>query len=1003
MKKILLLLPLLAWGLVLAGQEKPWIMGAPAQNRFTQINKGGETVIPNGRIVKPLGRSITTAPHPFGLVLSPDGTIAATANTGVRPFSVTLIRNVTEATPQVTQIPNGVETDKGVLAAVYMGVAISADNRKLYVAGGQEGKVFVFDPLNKTKLGEIDCNTPVNGRNYSSSYLGEMVLSRDGGLLYVLDQVNFRLVVINTATGQVARSIGVGRYPFGLALSPDERRAYVVNVGLFAYQEAYKFTPGQPTDTALIGRSPFTFNTPEAANGTTLGTTKVPGLGDPLTPEALSVFAIDLQTDAILAKIKTGIQIGEVLEEVPAVGGSSPNSVVATDQYIFVSNGHSDCVTVIDAQTLQEKTEIFLSPEPRWKNLRGMIPFGLACSPDQKRLYVAEAGINAVGVIDIPTLKVLGHLPTGWFPAKLQTSKDGKKLLVACAKGLGSGPNGGSTFNQSLEGTYIGNLMKGLVNVIDLPSDADLAKHTQDVLRYNCWIKPANDPSLKARSNNPIPLYPGLGAASPIQHVVFILKENRTYDEVFGQLPGGKGEAAMARFGYGGATVTNSLGEKIAGLTPAPNHLKLARQFAISDNFYVDSDVSADGHRWLIGLYPNEWVEVNVQSSYGGGRGYRRDTTAVGALILQGGSGSPEDLNEAGTIWDHLHRLKKPFYNFGLTLNNVPHSVKATFEPTQVNTVANFPAPAGLLENTSRRYPSYNTSIPDQFRATVFMEEFKEKWLSGGAKMPSFMTIRLGNDHGAGVRPQAGYPYFQSYMADNDLAIGRVVEFLSHTPYWKNMLIIITEDDAQGGVDHVDAHRSLLLAISPYVKRGYIGHEHSSFGSIFKTFWNCINVPYLNQYDALASDLADLFTNKPNFTPYEASPVDPELFNPAYALGPYDRDFDWSAIADSPEMDNVPLMQQMSAEAAKALAEAEPFAPFIDPIQSTFTNSLTVALRTYPQQVDIRYTLDGSEPGPQSPRYDKPLVLTATTTVRARAYYPGGKVSRVAARKYTMR
>jgi hypothetical protein len=164
-----------------------------------------------------------------------------------------------------------------------------------------------------------------------------------------------------------------------------------------------------------------------------------------------------------------------------------------------------------------------------------------------------------------------------------------------------------------------------------------------------------------------------------------------------------------------------------------------------------------------------------------------------------------------------------------------------------------------------------------------------------------------------------------------------------------------------------------------------------------------LGVPYLNQYDASASDLAELFTDKPDFRPYEASPVDPELFNPELALGLFDRDFDWASIAESPEMDNVPLMEQMSEEAAKAFAEARPFAPFIDPIQNTFSGTLQVAIKAYPKNVEIRYTLDGTEPGRQSARFEKPIVLSATTTVRARAYYSDGKVSRVATRQYTAR
>jgi hypothetical protein len=205
-------------------------------------------------------------------------------------------------------------------------------------------------------------------------------------------------------------------------------------------------------------------------------------------------------------------------------------------------------------------------------------------------------------------------------------------------------------------------------------------------------------------------------------------------------------------------------------------------------------------------------------------------------------------------------------------------------------------------------------AIPDQFRMTVFQKEFEEKWGQGKDTLPSMLTIILPNDHGSGERPEAGYPFKESYMADNDLAVGRMVEFLSKTPYWKNMLIVITEDDAQGGVDHVDAHRSVLMAISPYVKRNHVSHTHSSFGSIFKTFWNILGIPYLNQYDASASDLADMFTDKPDFSPYIALPVDARIFDPQKALDPFDEKFDWKALKESPEMDGMKEMKRQAKE-----------------------------------------------------------------------------------------
>jgi len=180
--------------------------------------------------------------------------------------------------------------------------------------------------------------------------------------------------------------------------------------------------------------------------------------------------------------------------------------------------------------------------------------------------------------------------------------------------------------------------------------------------------------------------------------------------------------------------------------------------------------------------------------------------------------------------------------------------------------------------------------------------------------MPSVITVIIPNDHGADERPEAGYPFRESYMADNDLAVGRIVEYLSHTPYWKNMAIVITEDDAQNGIDHIDAHRSILMVISPYAKRKYVSNVHYSFGSIFKTFWNILGMPYLNQYYASANDFADLFTAIPDYSPYNAIPVDARIFDPRKALTPLDEKFDWEAVKNSPLIDDVKDMKNDQKE-----------------------------------------------------------------------------------------
>lgn len=960
-------------------EQGQWIASAPAGNEYVKIDKSGKTILPNGRFISPLGKQISTAPHPYGLVLSPDGNIAVTANSGTSPFSITVIKNLLSEKPIVQQIPEGAKNDEGVLEAVFMGLAISPDNQTLYVAGGEANKVFLFDLATNQKKGEINCASKIGEKDkiedFTHGYLGDMTLSKDGKTLYVVDQINFRLIIIDTEKQAITANIPTGRYPFGLALSPDEKQIYVANVGVFEYSY-YKDLDQKDLKNTSKPNPTTAYNSKEMIEGVdSLG---ILALGDPNAPEAFSVWKIDLttpspfsvssQTSRITAKIKTGYLVGQKVEDFPTVGGSSPNSLVATDKYVFVSNGNNDCISVIDIKTDKVIKDIFLTLDERLGSLRGVIPFGLALSPDNKRLYVAEAGINAVGVIDVADLKLLGHIPSAWFPSKLKVSNDGKKLIVANAKGYGSGANGGKDFKIGEEGSYIGALMKGTVSIFNIPKDSELEGFTKQVVENNFKFEVVrgdsdngtgtqtraatraadngtqtrdSDNGTQTRADNPIPLY-SKHSESPIKYIVFISKENRTYDEIFAQNPNGIGDTSLARYGLN-RTFSNKKGDvKLSGVDVMPNHHALAKRFAMSDNFYCDSDVSADGHRWLVGTYPNEWVETSVAASYGGKRNMRPESKAKGNLAFVGAAGAifPEDYNEAGSMWEHLDRNKIDFFNFGfgVEMGSALYS-DSTLKYGGVRYIVNYPLPEPLLSRTSKIYPTYNMAIPDQFRVDMFKKEFEEKWyksssavvredsdngknnskskplsVSSQTALPQVITIIIPNDHGARERPHAGFPFVESYMADNDLAVGRIVEYLSNTPYWKNMAIVITEDDPQGGKDHIDAHRSLLMVISPYAKKNHVSHTHYSFGSIFKTFWHILGLPYLNQYDAGATDMADMFTNTPDFTPYRAVPIDKRLFDPQKALNPFDEKFDWKAFGESEEMDKVEDMQKRSKE-----------------------------------------------------------------------------------------
>lgn len=896
-----------------------WVMEAPAGSLYTEIQIDGKTVLPNGRILTPLGKNIRLAPHPYGLTLSPDGSTLVTANSGTVPISITIIRNFQQAQAEVRQVPEGYKTEKGILESVFMGLAIDPNNEYVYVSAGQSNKIYLFRLSDGAKTDSIDCkvNLPGAARDYSHGYLGDMVMSKDGKRLFVVDQVNFCMNIIDTEQKRLIHRVAVGRYPFGITLSPDEKEAYVVNVGMFEYKPIASLDPNDLPGTALRF-PPYAYGSKEMKEGINTDTLKVPGLGDPNVPESFSVWTIDLRNTAqptVSAKVKTGILVGELVEGIPAVGGSSPNSVVATDKYVFVSNGGNDCISVVDIQSDKVIDNIYLSPDPRLKNYRGILPFGLALSPDKKRLYVAESGINAVAVIDAEKRRVLGHLPVGWFPSKLAVSKDGKQLMVANAKGYGSGPNGGVTFTGDERGSYVGALMAGTVSILDIPSDQELQKHTEQVVNNNFAFFRPGDTRYSDRKNNPVPILPGQ-SESPIKYLVFITKENRTYDQVFGQLPGGNGDSTIASLGYR-ATVRNRAGTlTVSNTTIMPNHLALAKQFAISDNFYCDADHSADGHKWLADTYPNQWAETEVISTYGGGRSEVRGSQAPGNLGVNASNGSisPEDYNEAGSIWEHLERNKVPFFNFGSGIMFAPDYSVITDRKTDKHAgykyLYNYPLSAALFRNTSKLFPTYNTGIPEQYRADMFMREYRERWESAEGKaakeeFPRMLFIYYGMDHGDRERPEDGYPFNTSYMVDNDLALGRTIEFLSQTPYWKNMAIIITEDDAQGGIDHVDAHRSLLMVISPYAKRSHIGHVHYSFGSIFKTFWNILGIPYLNQFDASPSDISELFTDTPDYRPYRAVPIDTRIFDPVKALTPLDEKFNWEAVRESAVLDNV--------------------------------------------------------------------------------------------------
>ena len=865
---------------------------APAGNKPTRIDPSGETILPNGRLITPLGTQVKVAPHPYGLALSPDGQTLVTVNSGTRPFSVSVVTGLASGQTQVAQIPPGNSSSDADPESVFLGAAIAPDNRTLYVSEGNNGKVGVFDLVTHARLDSLTLDGEYRGVTYKNSLTASLELTPGGRHLLVLDLAHFRLVIVDTASKQIVSSTPVGRMPFGLALSPDGKRAYVSNVGMFQYSLIPGYDPKNAKQTGLEF-PPFGFPSDAAAKGVTVEGKQIPGLGDPNVPDSNSVFVIDIRdpaTPSVLAKVRIGTPVGA-----QSVGGSSPGAVVAGRKHVFVSNATQDSISILDARTNQVKKTVVLEPADAVKGLRGVLPFGMALSPDEKTLYVACAGINAVAVLDTHKGQVLGYLPTAWFPARVALSPDNKTLYVANAKGFGAGPNGGPDFHAGPEGTYIGEITKGTVSIISLENDIGLAARSTRVVCNNgffpnphgSFISFKGRAEVNCESGNAAKVHSDLG--TQIHHVVFIVKENRTFDEMFGDLyPKSDkfaGEASLARWGEN-ATVKEQGEPTLANVRVTPDHHALARQFGVSDNFYVDSDVSVDGHHWLVGNYPNEVVETGWPAAYGRQLDFRADPDAPGRVGIGAAAPWPESYLEAGSLWQHLARNHITFRNYGEGLETSGEREEPGMMPTGAREITNMPMPEVLFENTSHDYAGFNTNISDQYRFGQFEREFQLRYASGKEPLPQFVYIWLPNDHTAAPRPDDGYAYRASYVADNDLALGKLVALLSHSPFWKDMAIFVTEDDAQDGRDHIDAHRSVLMVISPYAKRGHVSHVHTSIASILKTFDQILSLPYLNQYDSASTDLSDFFTGQPDLTPYAALPSDVRIFNPAKVREP---------------------------------------------------------------------------------------------------------------------
>ena len=551
--------------------------------------------------------------------------------------------------------------------------------------------------------------------------------------------------------------------------------------------------------------------------------------------------------------------------------GDNPNEICLTKNghYLFVSNANDNSVSVIDTQTGKtvETLNAALFPDAP----SGSTSNAVALSADEKILFIANADNNCLALFDIETpgfSHSLGFIPVGWYPTNIKVI--GKKIFVTNGKGFTSmanpyGPNpyrprqevnyqkGDTTRPKEVQ--YIGGLFKGEMSVIDMPNEKILADWSKAVYDNTPYTK-LKDSVSKGEAGNPIPMK--VGEPSPIKYVFYIIKENRTYDQVLGDIPEGNGDTSLVLFG-----------EKIT-----PNLHALAQEFVLLDNFYVDAEVSADGHNWTMGAYATDYLEKTWPSSYGG-RGGNYD-----------GEGNREIANNKnGFIWDMCKRNGVSFRTYGEFADN--------FKPT-------IPVLQGHYAPT---YTGWDMDTKDTTRFYQWKKEF-DSLLAIGA-VPKFNSLRMGNDHTEGLRADSPTPL--AHVADNDLAVGLFVEYLSHSSIWNESVVFIVEDDAQNGADHVDAHRSTAYVAGGFVKRLFVDHEMYSTSSMLRTIELILGLPPMTQYDAAATPMFKSFSNSPDPTPFKSRPANINLNdrNPdnKSALALKSRSFDFSKEDSAPDLE----------------------------------------------------------------------------------------------------
>ena len=789
------------------------------------ITLDGTVQLPNTWKLRPAGRAMEVGNFPVNIAMHPSGQYIAVLHAGMREHEILVVA--------LEKARNRVVSRK-VVDETFYGICFSPDGRKLYASGGEYEVVHEFDFNRGDLFNGKTIAIPATGGD--KRLIGGLAIDKDGRDLFALATWGDVLVRIPVDNPDNKVTIPLGRTvvdaknagkPKGEPPSPDDGRK-------------------KDEDKKAVAK------------------VKDP---DPVHPYAVLP---DSKGKRVFVSLWAGeaiavVDLGENRVTALWATAQHPTEMILTSdgKSLLVACANSTLVTVLntaDGKTMQTINCALYPQAPS-----GNTPNSLTLTPDGQILFVANADASNLAVFNIsdPEKAVpLGFIPTGWYPTCVRYHADSKRIIVANGKGMysksnrnGPNPYAGRATNVT---EYIGSLFTGTLSFIDMPTPDKMADYSKQAYACSPLKKDASVLNEGVEVDNPIPKK--VGDPSPIKYVIYVIKENRTYDQVYGDLPQGNGDPRLCLFP-----------EAIT-----PNHHKLAKEFVLLDNTYVEGEVSADGHEWSMGAYATDFTEKAWPLSYRGGKriGYPSE-----------GEYDYIERPAGGYLWDRAAEAKVSYRSYGEWTATGEKKPDGTYEPDR-------PRVKALEgEHFDPGFHGYDLEYLDVKRAERFVSEVKRFEKEGD--MPRLQIVRLPNDHTSGTR--LGTPTPTAMVADNDLALGMLVEGVSKSKFWKETAIFVIEDDAQNGPDHVDAHRVVSLVISPYTKRKFVDSTMYSTSSLLRTMELILGLKPMSQFDAAARPMYNSFTGKPDFTGYthEVPKTDREAKNLAGAWGQ-----EWSGLAN---------------------------------------------------------------------------------------------------------